>query len=81
LGWNVIDRSVEALTFSRVFLAFLVRLAGISQGALFKHFPSKTELLSAAIQRLFGAVVDRYQPGSIALTKGSAAAEAAFEMP
>lgn len=34
--------------------------AGVSQGALFKHFPTKSELLAAAIEHLFAALVKGY---------------------
>jgi len=34
--------------------------AGVSQGALFKHFPTKAELLAAAIEHLFAGLVDGY---------------------
>jgi AcrR family transcriptional regulator len=35
--------------------------AGVSQGALFKHFPSKIALVSAAAEHLFGGLVDQYR--------------------
>lgn len=35
--------------------------AGVSQGALFKHFGSKLDLLGAAVERLFQAMVADYQ--------------------
>jgi AcrR family transcriptional regulator len=34
--------------------------AGVSQGALFKHFPTKSELLAAAIEYLFAGLVRGY---------------------
>jgi AcrR family transcriptional regulator len=34
--------------------------AGVSQGALFKHFPTKSELLAAAIEYLFANLVKGY---------------------
>jgi AcrR family transcriptional regulator len=35
--------------------------AGVSQGALFKHFPSKAELLGAAVQHLLASLVRSFQ--------------------
>ena len=35
--------------------------AGVSQGALFKHFPSKTALLGAAVETLFERVSDAFR--------------------
>jgi AcrR family transcriptional regulator len=37
------------------------RRAGVSQGALFKHFATKTELVSRAAERLFAALVSDYR--------------------
>jgi AcrR family transcriptional regulator len=37
------------------------RRAGVSQGALFKHFASKAELVSAAAERLFAALIEDYR--------------------
>lgn len=35
--------------------------AGVSQGALFKHFPSKAVLLAATVEHLFASLVDDYR--------------------
>jgi AcrR family transcriptional regulator len=37
------------------------RRAGVSQGALFKHFASKGELLAATAERLFANLIDAYR--------------------
>ena len=39
----------------------ICRCAGVSQGALFKHFASKGELLAATAERLFGGLIDAYR--------------------
>ncbi|HEX5657382.1 MAG TPA: TetR/AcrR family transcriptional regulator [Polyangiales bacterium] len=39
----------------------VVQRAGVSQGALFKHFPSKAALLSAAVEQLFSELVEGYE--------------------
>jgi AcrR family transcriptional regulator len=35
--------------------------AGLSQGAVFRHFASKAELLAATVESIFAGLVDRYQ--------------------
>ena len=39
----------------------ICRRAGVSQGALFKHFASKGELLAASAERLFANLIDAYR--------------------
>lgn len=39
----------------------IVRRAGVSQGALFKHFASKGELLAASAERLFAHLIEAYR--------------------
>lgn len=39
----------------------VVRRAGLSQGALFKHFPSKAELLASVAEHLFEQLRERYE--------------------
>jgi AcrR family transcriptional regulator len=39
----------------------ICRRAGVSQGALFKHFASKGELLAASAEQLFGGLIDAYR--------------------
>jgi AcrR family transcriptional regulator len=46
----------------------VVRRAGVSQGALFKYFPSKAELLAAVAEHLFDQLRARYESAFIALT-------------
>jgi len=41
----------------------VAKRAGLSQGALFKHFPSKALLLSATAEHLFGKLIDGYRRG------------------
>jgi len=53
------------------------RRAGVSQGALFKHFASKAELVAAATERLFETLVDEFErerPGHRAAADRPAAA-------
>jgi AcrR family transcriptional regulator len=37
--------------------------AGVSQGAVFKHFPTKAELLAAAVERALAGFVETFQRG------------------
>jgi AcrR family transcriptional regulator len=39
----------------------ICRRAGVSQGALFKHFASKGELLAATAEQLFAHLIDAYR--------------------
>lgn len=45
------------------------RRAGLSQGALFKHFPSKAELLAAVAEHLFLQLRARFEAAFFALPK------------
>lgn len=38
----------------------IVAGAGLSQGALFKHFPTKADLLAATAEHLYGVLLDRW---------------------
>jgi AcrR family transcriptional regulator len=37
------------------------RRAGLSQGAIFRHFATKADLLAATVESIFDGLVDRYQ--------------------
>jgi AcrR family transcriptional regulator len=53
------------------------RRAGVSQGALFKHFASKAELVAAAAEHLFANLVEEFEtalPAADATAEGAAAA-------
>jgi AcrR family transcriptional regulator len=58
----------------------IVRAAGVSQGALFKHYPTKAGLLAAAVEHLFEEVVSGYEATLAALPAEQVDAEAAFEL-
>jgi AcrR family transcriptional regulator len=68
------------LGYARTTTTEIVRAAGVSQGALFKHFPSKAALLSAAVAHLFDEVVTGYQRAFAALPRAAATAEAAIDL-
>lgn len=68
------------LGYARTTTTEVARLAQLSQGALFKHYPSKDALLAAAIAHLFAELVAGYQAAFDRLPRGEATAEAAFEL-
>lgn len=46
----------------------VVKRAGLSQGALFKHFPTKAELLSATVESVFSGLITQYEGEFLART-------------
>lgn len=66
--------------FARTTTTEIVRAAGVSQGALFKHYPTKAELLSKAVELLFEDLVAEYEQAFAALPKGREGAAAAFSL-
>jgi AcrR family transcriptional regulator len=52
---------LERLGFARTTTTEICKAAGVSQGALFKHFPTKTALMAAAAEQLFADLVDDYR--------------------
>jgi AcrR family transcriptional regulator len=80
---KLVDATLACLTelgHARTTTTEIVRVAGVSQGALFKHYASKAELLAAAIAHLFEELVAGYQATFAALPKGKATPDAAFEL-
>jgi AcrR family transcriptional regulator len=71
---------LSELGHARTTTTEIVRLAGVSQGALFKHFASKAELLAAAVEQLFDEVVSGYQAALETLPAAEATPDAAFEL-
>jgi AcrR family transcriptional regulator len=52
---------LERLGYANTTTTEICKAAGVSQGALFKHFPNKTALLAAATEQLFADLVDDYR--------------------
>src|SRR5687768_13990896 len=52
---------LQEIGYARTTTTEIVRSAGVSQGALFKHYPTKAALMSAAVEHLFSDLVDGYQ--------------------
>jgi len=60
----LLQATVDALAelgYARTTTTEVCRRAGVSQGALFKHFPTKAELVSAAAEHLFAALIADYR--------------------
>ena len=56
------------------------RRAGVSQGALFKHFATKTDLVSRAAEHLFAALVADYREAFAAAAREGDPIEAATQL-
>lgn len=61
---RLLESAIEclvALGYPRTTTTEVCGRAGVSQGALFKHFATKAELVSAAAEHLFGSLVEEYR--------------------
>ncbi len=61
---RLLDATIDCLIergHARTTTSDVCRRAGVSQGALFKHFPSKADLLGATVRHLFAALVDDFR--------------------
>ncbi|WP_199242760.1 TetR/AcrR family transcriptional regulator [Vitiosangium sp. GDMCC 1.1324] len=61
---KLLDATVECLMelgHARTTTLAIAQRAGISHGALFKHFPTKAELLGAAVEHLFPRLIAEYR--------------------
>ena len=61
---RLLDATIDTLISSghaRTTTTEVCRRAGVSQGALFKHFPSKRELLSATVRHLFAQLIGDFE--------------------
>jgi AcrR family transcriptional regulator len=61
---KILDATVEALVtvgYAGTSTTEICRLAGVSQGALFRYWPSKGELLADAAAHLLGRVTTAYE--------------------
>ena len=56
------------------------RRAGVSQGALFKHYPTKDALLAAAVEDLFASLVADYRRGLAAVSESEDRVRAAVRL-
>ncbi|HET9450558.1 MAG TPA: TetR/AcrR family transcriptional regulator [Aggregicoccus sp.] len=66
--------------YARTTTILVAQRAGTSQGALFKHFPSKAALLGAAVERLFPRLIAEYRTVLKRLPTGGDRAQGAVEL-
>ncbi len=71
---------VVRLGYARTTTTEIVQRAGVSQGALFKHYPTKAALLSAAVAHLFAELVAGYRRDFAGLPADEHLPEAAFDL-
>ncbi len=60
---RILDAAIDVLVecgYAGTTTPEVCRRAEISQGALFKHFPAKTDLLGATVEHLFGRMVEDF---------------------
>ncbi len=63
---KLLDATVACLVelgYAQATTIAIAQRAGISQGALFKHFATKAELLGAAVEHLFPRLIAEYRDG------------------
>jgi AcrR family transcriptional regulator len=63
---GLLDAAIECLVdegYAGLTTASVCRRAGVSQGALFKHFATKAELVAATAEHLFANLVDTFRAG------------------
>jgi len=76
----LLDAAIETLVesgYAGTTTTVVCRRAGVSQGALFKHFASKAELVAAAAEHLFGNLIGAFEsalPSLDGVADGPAAA-------
>jgi AcrR family transcriptional regulator len=61
---KILDATVDALVhvgYAGASTTEICKRAGVSQGALFRYWPTKGELLAAAAQHLLGRVTEAYE--------------------
>ena len=63
---SLLDAAIESLVdagYAGLTTPSVCRRAGVSQGALFKHFATKAELVAATAEHLFANLVDTFRAG------------------
>jgi AcrR family transcriptional regulator len=63
---GLLDAAIECLVdagYSGLTTTEVCRRAGVSQGALFKHFATKAELVAATAEHLFANLIDTFRAG------------------
>jgi AcrR family transcriptional regulator len=63
---SLLDAAIESLVdagYAGLTTPAVCRRAGVSQGALFKHFATKAELVAATAEHLFANLIDTFRAG------------------
>jgi AcrR family transcriptional regulator len=80
---RLLEAAIEclvALGYARTTTTEVCARAGVSQGALFKHFATKAELVSAAAEHLFASLVAEYRAAFAARAGDPDRAAAAIDL-
>jgi len=80
---RVLDATLAVLTeqgYAATTTTAIAKRAGVSQGAIFKHFPTKADLLGSAIEDLFPRLTDEYRAAFADLDLGRDPMRAAIRM-
>ncbi|MEC9464184.1 MAG: TetR/AcrR family transcriptional regulator [Myxococcota bacterium] len=70
---RLVDATIACLIdlgYNRLTTTEVCRASGMSQGAIFKHFPTKFDLIAAAIVRLYEQLVDDYRTAVADIPQG-----------
>ena len=70
---RLVDATISCLIelgYTRLTTTEVCRASGMSQGAIFKHFPTKFDLVAAAVVRLYEQLVDDYRQAISELPPG-----------
>jgi AcrR family transcriptional regulator len=73
-------RCLETVGYAHTTTTEVCRLAGVSQGALFKHFPTKAELMSGSAAYLFTGLIAEYRRRFSRLPEGPGRLGAAIDL-
>lgn len=73
-------RCLETVGYAHTTTTEVCRLAGVSQGALFKHFPTKATLMSGTAAHLFAGLVADYRKRFSRLPEGAGRLGAAIDL-
>jgi AcrR family transcriptional regulator len=80
---RLLDAAIDCLVaqgYAHTTTPDVARRAGLSQGALFKHFPTKAELVAAAVEHLFATLVAEYRAAFAGIAETADRSAAAIEL-
>ncbi len=80
---RLLDAAIECLVeqgYAAVTTAAIASRAGVSQGAIFKHYPTKAALLIAATERLYARIRAEFEAEIVRRAAGRDRIDAALEL-